>query len=248
MPTSQSQPGQTPATSSDEQLSRGTSSTSTRTRRGTAGWTAPGCPGCASRTSSHTPRQPLLATDHLIGQSLEFRSTEDCRLHTLRAIRRSVTGVRMWFARGRCFLAVAAVGAVLVLAGGCSSAVSDVGGESRPSVPSRTPSASGRPLSAAELVAALPTEGALPGYRVLDAPKSTDDDGASSSDVRPKACRPLWDARVRAATSVADARIPISRSEFAPPTEFLSFAGYESGDAKAHLASLDKALSWETLP
>lgn len=101
-----------------------------------------------------------------------------------------------------------------------------------------------RPLGNAELVAALPTEGTLPGYRVLDTPKSGGDGGTSNSGVRPRACRPLWDARARAATtSVASAWIPIARSDFTPPTEFLSFASYDSGDAEAYLSSLDKALT-----
>ncbi|KOG32745.1 hypothetical protein AQJ84_34600 [Streptomyces resistomycificus] len=101
-----------------------------------------------------------------------------------------------------------------------------------------------QPLSGAELVAALPTEGALPGYIVTGTPKSSADGGTSDSDVRPKACRSLWGARARASTgSVASAWIPIARSGFAPPTEFLTFASYDSGGAKAHLASLDTALN-----
>jgi len=155
--------------------------------------------------------------------------------------------VDMSFDRCRCALTVAVVGAVVVLAEGCSAATSDVGVESGKSATPGTPSASVRPLSATELVAALPTEGALPGYRVLDAPRPDADDGGkggtSHSDVRPKACRPLWDATARAAESAASARVPIARSKFAPPTEFLSFASYDPGDAEAHLASLDKALS-----
>jgi len=150
----------------------------------------------------------------------------------------------MSFDRRRCALTLAAAGAALVLAGGCSSEASDIGVESRTSSPLGAPSASVRPLSEAELVAALPTEGTLPGYTVLGRPKSDADGTTSNSDVRPSACRPLWAIRAHASTtSVANAWVPITPSGAAPRTEFLSFASYDSGGADAYLASLDKALT-----
>jgi hypothetical protein len=83
----------------------------------------------------------------------------------------------------------------------------------------------------------------LPGYSVTGAPESSTDGSTSDADVRPEACRPLWDARSGAsATSVARAWVSISPSGFAPPTESLTFASYDSDGADAHLASLDKAL------
>ncbi|WP_371599314.1 hypothetical protein [Streptomyces sp. NBC_00564] len=100
-----------------------------------------------------------------------------------------------------------------------------------------------KPLSAAELTAALPRDGSLPGYSVTSTPESSTDGSTSDPDVRPEACRPLWDARAGAsATSVARAWVSISPSGFAPPTESLTFASYDSDSADAHLASLDKAL------
>lgn len=145
--------------------------------------------------------------------------------------------------RGRCALTVAAVGAVLVLAGGCSSSTGDVSAEPKTPAPSKASPTSVQPLSGAELVAALPTEGAIPGYIVTGTPKSSTDGSTSHSDVSPKTCRSLWDARARASTtSVARAWIPIARSEFAPPSEILTFTSYGSGGAETYLASLDKAL------
>jgi hypothetical protein len=100
-----------------------------------------------------------------------------------------------------------------------------------------------QPLSAAELTAALPRDGSLPGYTVTGTPKSSTAGSTSDPDVRPEACRPLWDARAGAsATSIARAWVAITPSEFAPPTETLTFASHDSDSADAYLASLDKAL------
>ncbi|MFJ2232543.1 hypothetical protein [Streptomyces sp. NPDC087859] len=83
----------------------------------------------------------------------------------------------------------------------------------------------------------------MPGYIVTGTPRSSTDGGTSHADVRPKACRSLWDARARASTtSVASAWIPIARSVFAPPSQSLTFTSYGSGGAETYLASLDKAV------
>lgn len=104
----------------------------------------------------------------------------------------------MSFNRGRSSLAVASAGAVLVLVGGCSSATDNTearSGASRDS--SRTPSSTVQPLSAAELTAALPRDGSLPGYSVTGTPESSTGSSTSDPTVKPEACRPLWDARVQ---------------------------------------------------
>ncbi|MFE6484241.1 hypothetical protein ACFVGN_15070 [Streptomyces sp. NPDC057757] len=100
-----------------------------------------------------------------------------------------------------------------------------------------------QPLSAAELTAALPRDGSLPGYTVTSTPESTNVSSTSDPNVKPEACRPLWDAHGGAsAASVARAWVLMTSTGFAPPTESLTFASYDSGSADAHLASLDKAL------
>ncbi|WP_369242211.1 hypothetical protein AB5J56_44700 [Streptomyces sp. R21] len=95
------------------------------------------------------------------------------------------------------------------------------------------------------MAAALPEQGALPGYSVNNsAPETTTGGDKSDQSVRPAACQPLEDARSGVfADSAATAWIHISASKFAPPDETLTFTSYRSGAAGAHLASLDKALA-----
>ncbi|MER6560821.1 hypothetical protein ABT300_24440 [Streptomyces sp. NPDC001027] len=93
------------------------------------------------------------------------------------------------------------------------------------------------------MAAALPEEGALPGYRVTSAPETKTGGEKSDHSVRPAACQPLEDARSRVfADSVASAWVNISAQEFAPPTETLTFTSYRSRGAGAYLSSLDTAL------
>ncbi|MFJ1812054.1 MULTISPECIES: hypothetical protein [unclassified Streptomyces] len=93
------------------------------------------------------------------------------------------------------------------------------------------------------MAAALPSDGSLPGYSVTGTPKTSTGGGTSDPDVRPEACRPLWDARAGVSvTSVARAWVAITPSGFAPPTEVLTFAGYGPDRAEAYVGSLDKAL------
>ncbi|MFF6804599.1 hypothetical protein [Streptomyces sp. NPDC012616] len=93
------------------------------------------------------------------------------------------------------------------------------------------------------MAAALPEQGALPGYSVNSAPETKAGGGTSDPSVRPKACQPLEDARSGVfADSVASAWVHISASEFAPPEETLTFTSYRFGAAGAHLASLNAAL------
>ncbi|NED35946.1 hypothetical protein [Streptomyces sp. SID8499] len=148
--------------------------------------------------------------------------------------------------RGSRSLVAVAAGAVFALAGGCASGGDDTADESAPSPPalSPRPSATGQqPLTAAELAAALPRQGALPGYRVNSAPEARTGAEKSDHSVRPAACQPLEDARSGVfADSAAGARVPISPLKFAPPTETLTFTSYRPRGAAAHLASLTTAL------
>ena len=139
-----------------------------------------------------------------------------------------------------------AAAAMVTLAGGCASGTDNTAAGSASSSPFPSPrsSATVRPLTAAELAAALPEEGSLPGYTIDSAPETTTTAGGSTDEaVRPTACRPLHDARSGAlAASVATARVHISATGSAPPTETVTFTSYRPGGAAAHIASLDKAL------
>ncbi|MFF4909013.1 hypothetical protein ACFY2T_29560 [Streptomyces sp. NPDC001260] len=151
----------------------------------------------------------------------------------------------MSFIRGRRCLFAAAVGAVLTVVGGCAPGGSDTAAASAPSsAGASSPSAAvRRPLSAAELAAALPKDGTLPGYDVNSEPETETAGDESAESVRPAACEPLDNARSGIFTdSVASAWVHISALKFAPPDETLTFTSYRSGGAAAHFAALAKAL------
>ncbi|MDX5563726.1 hypothetical protein PYK79_10725 [Streptomyces sp. ID05-04B] len=93
------------------------------------------------------------------------------------------------------------------------------------------------------MAAALPEEGALPGYSVISTPETKTGGEKSDHSVRPAACQLLEDARSGVfADSVASAWVNISAPGFAPSTERLTFTSYRSRGAGAYLASLDTAL------
>jgi hypothetical protein len=146
--------------------------------------------------------------------------------------------------RSRPFVFVALAGTVLTLVGGCAPGRIDTAAESAsPSPVAPSPSTTVRALSAAELAAALPKDGTLPGYTVTSAPETETVGDEFDQSVRPAACQPLEDAKAGVFTdSVASARVHISASRFAAPDETLTFTSYRPGGVGAHLAALDTAL------
>lgn len=139
----------------------------------------------------------------------------------------------------RHLIAVAA-SAVCLLVGSCAQGAGSTADDAAASSPSRT---AARPLTGAQLAAALPTQGALPGYKVTNTPETKVGGNKPDLSVRPAACQPLQGARSgRSAASVASASVNISDHTFAPPEETLTFTSYRPGEAGAYLTSLNTAL------
>ncbi|MEE1808893.1 hypothetical protein [Streptomyces sp. BE133] len=140
-------------------------------------------------------------------------------------------------------LVAAAIGAGLVLLGGCASGEGNASSSASTASPAPSPSVTVRPPGAAELAAALPQGESLPGYSVNGEPESRTGVGTPDRSVRPAACRALQDARSgSSSTSVAEARVFISASTFAPPIETLTFTSHRPGGAASYLAAVDKEL------
>ncbi|MEU4037893.1 hypothetical protein [Streptomyces collinus] len=97
-------------------------------------------------------------------------------------------------------------------------------------------------LTAAQLAAALPRRGGMPGYKVDTSPQLKPDDKPDPS-VRPTACRPLMNAHGGVFPDAEDsAWVKVTPKIPAPPDERITFSSFRPHTATAYMTTLGQAL------